>query len=290
MKRDWNANHSRTKFRPEEILIAGLDYETADDDPLRDEPSEGRRAKDPELLERFRKLEHAYRGGLFKGTIFVTARVVGGKKCPVAINGRRRVLMSRAYNAEREARGLEPLVWAVEYQQAGDEAFEIARLLNQGSAPETHAQKARYFERLVSRGYEKTAAAELLELPASAVPHLEAVASSQCAPWVFQALDRGEIGLQAAAMVAARTPEEQARVLQELGGRRPTTSLIRKLVAEGKGTRATVAPDMKRIRALVQKKPVDAHEAAFMRGVQFARGLIAAKDVPELEGIWEDES
>lgn len=307
-KRTWARNHRRMTFLPEELLIAGLDFETDHDDPLRDEPSEGRKRNDIKLLDSLRK-----RG--FLSVILITARTIEGELCPVVAEGRNRVRLSRQVNAERAERGEDPLSWTVEYKpieggknkMSALELFTMARVLNRDQAPETHAQKARYFVRLVDlieredpeisnidnskmrRSAAQQTAIDILGEPKANIPHFKAVAADQCASWVHEALDLGTIGLQSAATIAKLDPEEQERVKEALEGKKMTTGAVREAVAGEKRTKATVAPSKKRVRALHEKKDEIDLSVDFWRGVEFMLGELKPSDIPELAEHWEAE-
>lgn len=282
-KRPWTRDHRKTQFLPDEILIAGVDYETDASDPLRDVSSKGRERDDEILLDLLR------RG--FHGTILVTSRVIDGEARAVAAEGRRRVRLSRIVNQERTAQGLEPWRWTVSYEVLKDElSFEVARMLNRGQAPETNAQVAVYLVRLIDQGHTEESAAKLLGVPVSAVQHYRAVADPQCAPWVFEALDEGAIGLQAAATIARLEPREQEEIRSRLDGQKLTTSAVREAVAGTKGTRAAVPPPKRRVRAMLRdERARESLPEDFRRGVLFMLGELKAEDVPELAELWEAE-
>lgn len=282
-KRPWTRDHRKTQFLPEELRIAGIDYETSADDPLRDAPSKGRQRDDEVLLDLLR------RG--FHGAILVTSRVIDDEVRAVVVDGRRRVLLSRTVNEERIAQGLEPWRWTVTYEVVRDEtAAEVARMLNRGQVPETSAQVAVYLVRLIDQGHTEESAAKLLGVPVSAVQHYRAVADPQCAFWVFEALDEGAIGLQAAATIAKLEPGEQEEIRRRLDGQKLTTAAVREAVAGTKGTRAAVPPPKRRVRAMLRDERAQENlPPDFRRGVLFMLGELKAEDVPELADLWEAE-
>lgn len=305
-KRTWATNHRRTTFLPEELLIAGHDFEADHDDPLRDEPSEGRKRKDVKLLASLRE-----RG--FLNVILITARTIAGELRPVVAEGRSRVRLSRQINKERVEQGEDPLSWTVEYKptEGGKnkmtalELFTMARVLNRDQAPETHAQKARYFVRLVDlimkedpevseidkpkrrQSVAQKIAIKILGEPKANIPHFKAVAADQCATWVYEALDIGDLGLQSAATIAKLHPTEQTRIKEALEGKKMTTGAVREAVAGERGTKAAVGPSKKRVRAILDKKDEIKLPDDFWRGVLFMLGELKLADIPELAEHWD---
>lgn len=308
-KRGILTNLSRTKADPNDILIAGQDFQVPEGSDLRwlqDPQSDSREAIDQGLLDYY--AEHGFAG--VPGTVRVVVRKgvpgYGDQEVFITDGGRRRVRAMREHN-RRNNDDLRATLIVEERAVKGIAARDQSVLENHPGKPYTHRQRIELIDDYIAAGRTKEKTIALMAISASQYDAYVVLGKAELSAALIKALD-DEIetpdgmvplmSLSVAVRIAKQTKKVQGETLRALiaeareTGKPVTVMRASREIADQGGTTYKRRPGAKYVKSLIEASDALAddqprlteRDKAIMEWASTG-DLKALAKVPELQGL-----
>lgn len=215
----------------------------------------------------------------------IVTKLPGDERAYV-VDGRQRVRVARIANERLKQMG-EPEIRVPTVMQRGEEEtlMKVGVITNEFNVQDSLVVRARKAQRLLDRGQALEEIAVAFGVTPKAIQSW--VLLLDLSPSIVKAVEGGKLSASAAAHLRGLSAEEQAKCLDALAkksnGKAPTAK-ITKAAVEGE---KPLAPGRKVLKYIVRQGSGSGLDAAFVRGVAFAIGLLDPTNVKGLDAVLE---